>query len=110
MKEVLSMRSLRRYASFTGVLAIYLAVRHSIFGEYVGAERLYGNKPLIQRLQEVPGIVSEYLLLLVAPFRLSIAHPINQLKWFQTPWTWVSWGVLAALILLIWWSWQRDRV
>ncbi len=109
-KGFLSMGSLGRYASFAGVFALYLAVRHSIFGEYVGAERLYGNKPLLLRLQEVPGIVSEYLLLLAAPFRLSIAHPINQLKWFQPPWTWVSWGVLAAFILLVLWSWRRDRV
>ena len=102
--------SLRRYASFAGVLALYLAVRHAIFGEFVGAERLYGNKPLLQRLQDVPGIVSEYLLLIAAPFRLSVAHPINQLKWFQPPWTWAAAGVVIAFTLLVWWSWRRDRI
>jgi tetratricopeptide (TPR) repeat protein len=109
-KKLFSRRYLVRYAAMGAVLACYLAIRLAIFGDVVGAEKLYGSTPLLRRLGEVPAIVTEYCRLLVVPVRLSIAHPLNQLLWLRESWSWVAWLVVAGLPALLWWTWRRDRL
>lgn len=110
VRTMLSRRILLRYACLAAILALYLTVRFGIFGEMIGAEKLYGSSPILRRLQEVPAIVAEYCLLLIVPIRLSIAHPLNQLLWLRSPWSWLAVGVLIGLAVVIWWSWRRDRI
>ena len=110
VRTLLSRKSLSRYAPTAGVLACYLVVRFAVLGTVVGAEGLYGNTPLLHRIEEVPAIVAAYLRLLVIPSGLSVAHPLSQSPWLRSPWLWLAWGVVIGLVWSIRWTWKRDRI
>ena len=96
---------------FMGIMIVaYIAVRIQIFGEAIGAEKAYASAPLSERLRMAPDLFAEHLQLMLAPFRLSIAHPIEGIAWFQAPWSVLAWIVPVVLAVLVWWAWRNDRL
>jgi tetratricopeptide (TPR) repeat protein len=98
---------------YNGMLAVslglYLFVRWTIFGDIIGAEKLYGAIPLENRFKLVPAMVSEYFSFFFVPLNLSIAHPLDKLRWLENPWTIISYLIVILLVASLWWSWKRDR-
>jgi tetratricopeptide (TPR) repeat protein len=95
--------------AYGATLAGYLLIRLALFGEVIGAERLYGVIPPGTRLMMVPGMFAEHLWLLVAPYRLAVVHPLENVLWFNAPWTIAAYAVVAGFAAALWWSWKRDR-
>ncbi len=98
------------FGLFGAGLAGYLAVRYALFGEIIGAERLYGVIPPETRLTMIPGMLAEHLALMIAPYRLAVVHPLQDVVWFTAPWTVVSYVVVALVAIALWWTWKRDRI
>lgn len=90
---------------FIVVLFCYLLIRHSIFGEFIGSEKLYGKLSTSARIQLVPAMLSEHLKLLILPINLSVEHPLDKLIWFEQPWEIISYiitiGILVTYFILI---------
>ncbi|GEM_PF-2389450 len=101
---------LLRMFPFVIALGAYLLIRLMIFGEMIGAEKLYGSAPLHDRILLVPSIASEHLKLLAVPIGYSVVHPMDQLLWIRQPWTIVSWMLPALLIFILWRSSARAPV
>jgi Tfp pilus assembly protein PilF len=95
---------------FLGVVVVYLIARWSVIGELIGAERMYGTLPLVDRLRQVPAIISEHCALVVLPMQLSIVHPLEQLRWFVSPWTIVALMIPSFLLVAAWYCWRKDGV
>ena len=91
-------------------LILYLFVRLQVLGEFIGAERLYGTTPLLQRILEVPSTLAEHIRLVFLPVGLSVVHPRESLFWFQPPWNAAAVLVPLLLAAAIWLSWRRDPV
>jgi hypothetical protein len=91
-------------------LILYLFVRLQVLGQFIGAERLYGTTPLLQRILEVPSTLAEHFRLILLPMGLSVVHPRDSLFWFQPPWNFAA--VLVPLLpaAAIWLSWRREPV
>ncbi|MBI1804993.1 MAG: tetratricopeptide repeat protein [Ignavibacteriae bacterium] len=103
-------RYLRDIFLIAVVLLLYLGLRLSIFGEVVGAERLYGGETTLrERIQQMPALVAAHCSLLLAPIHLSVAHPLDQLFWYHTPWLWFALIFPITLAAMLWWSWRHDR-
>ncbi len=96
-------------ALLAGILAGYFLIRFAIFGSLIGAEKLYGMIDPTTRLTMVPAMLSEHLLLLVAPLRLVVVHPLTELFWLEDPWTYVAVGVVLLCAYALWWTWKNDR-
>ena len=92
-----------------GILGGYLLVRLAIFGEFIGAEKLYGVIPPMSRLEMLPAMLSEHLMLLVAPVRQAVVHPLTEIVWMTDPWTYAAIAVLLLCAAALWWSWKNDR-
>ena len=104
-------RFLRDFSLIVFILLLYLGVRSIIFGEIIGAERLYGGGTnLWDRVQQIPGLLTAHCLLLVLPLRLSVVHPLEQLPWIHSPWSWLGIAATVALGILLWWSWKNDKI
>jgi len=90
---------LKKYAMFGIILVGYLFLRLAIFGTVIGAEHLYGHRSMVDRLENLPAIFSEQCQLLVAPLQLSVAHPLDDLYWFRSPWNIAALLIVAAVLL-----------
>lgn len=109
LRELFAQEWLFFHALAGGTLAVYFAIRLALFGELIGAERLYGILPVETRLMMVPAMLAEHLTLLLAPVRLSVVHPITEVTWLQSPWTYAAVVVVLLFAAAIWWSWKADR-
>ncbi len=98
-RALFSTAALRQYALFALVLVVYMGIRLSIFGAFIGAERMYGHTPVMDRFIQMPPIVAEHCNLLLAPIHLSVAHPLPDIIWLQFPWNGVSF--LFFLVLAV---------
>lgn len=92
------------------VLLVYLGIRLMIFGELVGAERLYGIIPMADRVLQIPAMAAEHLRMLLLPSNLSIVHPLDELAWFRMPWNILAYAILLLALAAIWWVWRRDTM
>jgi Flp pilus assembly protein TadD len=92
------------------ILIVYLLIRLRVFGEVIGAEKLYGTTSLIERIQQLPAIIAENCKFIVSPVQLSIVHPMESLIWLRQPWMILSWFIPLFLSAGIWWSWKKDRI
>ncbi len=110
LRELATRRRLGNYAPYAALLVGYLFVRLAIFGAFIGAERLYGHTPLLDRMLTSPAILAEHLRLLLIPAGLSVAHPVDGLFWDRWPWKIAAVVVVLLLPAAIGWSWRRDRV
>lgn len=109
-REIISIKNFIRFWPFASLLLIYLLIRWNIIGSLIGAERLYGKgKLFIDRLINVPAIIAEHLKLLLAPFNLSVAHPLSEIIWLQQPLYVVAVVIVILLLALIWQSWKKNR-
>jgi len=97
--------TLLKYLPYLLILIIYLVIRINIFGEMIGAEKLYGRLSFLGRLKLSPLLLTEHLKLLLFPLRLSIEHPLDDLIWFDPPLLYLAWiiafGFITALILTL---------
>lgn len=109
-KIFLSRPTIFRYLSFATILVLYLLIRINIFGETIGAERLYGKLSLSGRLQLIPAMVLEHLSLLIAPIRLCIEHPLDKLIWLESPWNIFAIIVILGIIGTAWLTWRHHRI
>lgn len=100
----------RQYTLMGVILLAYLGLRFSIFGEVVGAERLYGNIPIFDRVLQIPAIAAEHARLLLVPVNLSVVHPLESLMWFSSPWNAIAVILIAVYAGVMWWMWSRDRL
>lgn len=98
-RRIVSASTLKRYAILAAIMIVYLGIRLSIFGEFIGAERMYGHTPLVDRFIDVPSIVAEHCSLLLAPANLSVAHPLTDLAWLKFPLYPISLLGLLALFI-----------
>ena len=101
---------LSRFILPAAALILYLFVRLTVIGELIGAERLYGGTPLLQRFFEMPATSAEHFRLLLFPTGLSVVHPRASLFWFQPPWNFAAFLVPPLVAAAIWVSWRRDPV
>lgn len=92
------------------ILVMYLLVRLTVFGQVIGAEKLYGTTPFIERIQQIPAVISEHCKFIIYPFQLSIVHPLEALIWFRQPWMVILWLIPVILVSACWWSWKKDPV
>ena len=109
LRAVLTGQRLPFYSLAGGTLVIYFLIRLAIFGELIGAERLYGAIPMGTRITMAPAMLAEHLALLLAPLRLSVVHPLSELFWLEDPWTYAAIGVSLLFAAAAWWSWKNDR-
>lgn len=98
------------WLAFAIVLFLYLLVRISVFGEVIGAEKLYGSETFASRLLQVPMVVAEYLRLLFVPTKLTISHLMSELMWRRMPWNAVAVALLPVLAILSVIAWRKDRI
>ncbi|HUL43617.1 MAG TPA: tetratricopeptide repeat protein [Bacteroidota bacterium] len=103
-------RTLKNYWPFAFILAGYLLLRVGIFGTVIGAERLYGHRSMLERLENVPAIFVQQWEMMLAPFQLSVAHPLDGLVWSRTPWNVAALVIFAIILLSTYWMWKYDRV
>ena len=94
---------------FVVALLFYLIVRKLVIGEFIGAERLYGTAPMIDRVSLLPAMVAAHAALIFYPFRLSVVHPIDSLPWTQTPWSIAAVVMTLSLIVFGWYIWKRKN-
>jgi protein O-mannosyl-transferase len=105
-----SVSAIQRYSPFIGLLIMYLIIRWNIFGALIGAERMYGaNKPFSDRFINIPGIVIEHLRLIIAPFNLSVAHPLTDIVWLLQPLYLVAVFALCLSVYLTWKLYKKNR-
>ena len=107
VREFVSLRYARTIAPFILCLLGYLAVRANVVGGVIGAEALYGATPFVDRLANVPSVISEHLKFIFIPFGYSVVHPFDKLLWREQPWTLVSWCIVILLAAAMWRSWSR---
>ncbi|TAK58379.1 MAG: tetratricopeptide repeat protein [Bacteroidetes bacterium] len=100
----------KQLAPFAAIFVIYLSIRYLLFGDVVGAERLYGNSSLVERFAQAPAIVMQHLSLLILPVNLSIVHPLDSLLWLSQPWNIFSIILLVLLLVAVVISRRYDRV
>ena len=91
------------------ILMVYLAVRFAVLGAFIGAERLYGAVPFVERLTELPAMVVEQCRFVLLPLSLSVVHIVRESVWTRFPW-----NILAGLIVLalgagLFFAWKKDR-
>lgn len=110
LRKVMSIKSLKKFWLMIGILLLYLVVRFLVFGEVVGAERLYGHRSMVERIANVPAIIAEHFKLLIMPVNLSVAHPLTEIIWFRSPWNIVAIMSAVAFVAFIWFSWKRDKI
>ena len=103
-KTTIDRQLLLKFIPFIIALFAYLLVRYSVFGEFVGSEKLYGKLPPSSRLFLIPAMISEHVFLLIFPVNLSVEHPLDKLIWFEQPWETISYivtGMLAVALFLV---------
>ncbi len=110
VRDMFSLRSLRRFIPFVVIVILYLIARLRLFGAIIGAERLYGHLPIGERFSNIPPLVAEHLGLMLFPLNLSVAHPADALLWLRSPWYGAAILACAASVFLIGFAWKRDRV
>jgi len=98
--------AMMKYFALAFMLGLYLLIRFSIFGEVVGAEKLYGRLSLPGRLYLIPALISENLSLLFFPFRLSVEHPLDNIIWLEPPWNIFAVIITASFIVTVWLAWK----
>jgi tetratricopeptide (TPR) repeat protein len=91
------------------ILAGYFLIRLALFGEFIGAERLYGVIAPGTRLTMVPAMLAEHLLLIVAPVALCVVHPLADIFWLNDPWTYAAYAVAVLCLVALRWAWKNDR-
>jgi tetratricopeptide (TPR) repeat protein len=106
--KLFSKDSLLKLSPLAVILAIYLIIRLILFGEIAGTEKLYGMLSLIGRLKLLPAIITEHLSLLIAPFWLSVEHPLDKILWLNFPWYLVAIAAVLLMISIIVWTWRHQ--
>jgi tetratricopeptide (TPR) repeat protein len=92
------------------VILIYGVIRMNIFGDVIGTKNTFDISQTLKRIETVPAVLAEHLALLCAPFRLSVAHPLNDLIWVRSPWSWIAFVFFLLIVAGLWWSWKKDRL
>ena len=110
-KELFRASTFKRFLPFAGIMFLYLIIRWNIFGALIGAEQMYGKgKPLPDRLFRLPGIILEHIQLVLAPFNLSVTHPLTDIMWLQQPWYFVSIIAVCTYFYFTWKSMRNNRI
>jgi tetratricopeptide (TPR) repeat protein len=91
-------------------VAGYMAVRAHAIGTLVGAEQFAAGTTLTERILRSPGLFTEHLMLLIAPYRLSVAHPAEESFWLQPAHQPFCYGLLLMAAVAGWWCRRYDRV
>ena len=110
LTTLFSKETLFKFTPLAAVIGIYLIIRLMVFGEIIGTEKLYGMFSLIERLKFLPAIIVEYFSLLIAPFRLSIEHPLAKIIWFDFPWNLFAIVTIISFVAITWWALQRESI
>ncbi|HZY09623.1 MAG TPA: tetratricopeptide repeat protein, partial [Bacteroidota bacterium] len=86
----------------------YLLLRWNAIGEMIGADKLYGQVPISERIVQIPGLFTKYLSLLLFPWHLSIVHPADQLIWVNFPFNMLAFLITLFIIGGIVISWRKN--
>ncbi len=108
-KDLYAPSYLSRILPFILVFAGYMVIRLNLFGEMIGAEKMYGT-PFIERLLQAPSMIIEHISVLIVPVKLCVVHPIDTVFWFTSPWTILSSVLLLLYIIAVFLSWRYDRL
>ncbi len=92
------------------ISAIYLVIRLNVLGEFIGAEKLYGKTPLIERIYQIPAIVYANCSLILFPFRLSVHHSLLSFSSLGALWQIALIAISVLLLGIAWWACRRDRI
>ncbi len=106
-------------AAYTAPLAVYFALRHHVIGSFLSSSRVefaFLDNPLcalpaVERMVNAVYILLRYLLLLIAPVRLSADYSYEAIPLLSSPWTFGFLASIAAFgaLLLLAWRARRDR-
>ncbi|HZY11094.1 MAG TPA: hypothetical protein VFF29_08060, partial [Bacteroidota bacterium] len=86
----------------------YLLLRWNAIGEMIGADKLYGQVPISERIIQIPGLFTKYLSLLLLPRHLSVVHPADQLIWVNFPFNMLAFSITLFIIGGIVISWRKN--
>jgi len=105
-----SVLSLKRYLPFISIVAGYFIIRWHIFGTLIGAERMYGaDKPFSERIAHIPGIIAAHFQFIIAPFNLSVTHPLADVGWLRQPWYSAACIIVCLYGFFIWKLYKKNR-
>lgn len=110
LTTLFSKDTLLKFTPLAAVIGVYLIIRLMVFGEIAGTEKLYGMFSLIERLKFLPAIIVELFSFLIAPFRLSIEHPLAKIIWFDFPWNLFAIVTIISFVAITWWTLQRESI
>ncbi len=99
-----------KFLPFLLVVAVYLFVRWNVIGAIIGTEKLYGAASLVERLRQMPGIITEHCALIALPIRLSIVHSVDQPRWMNFPWSMIAIIIPLLLFSAVWYFWRKDNI
>ncbi len=99
LKSLISFPAAIKYFIPLAVLIGYMLIRLNIFGEFIGAEKLYGKLSFYSRLRLLPLLFAEQLKLLLFPINLCIEHPLDNLIWLDPPWEYFAWFITIVFII-----------